>query len=305
MKTRVSILLLFLLPLTAAAQLVSNPNPPVAAALAVGGAYTAVAAGAEAPHWNPAGLAYSGGTDGRFAYQQLWGLNYFSHLAASASTTLPKSAGGIAAGIQTFGTRDGGTTMAAETEVFIAHGFLLQKDIHSALAFGYTLKLINYDLGESVSYENQPAINLGSATTFGVDVGARAQLWDRFMLAGAFKNINHPQFGAGVKRDLPRILLGGVSYEPVYGVRTTFDVEREVSGETQFKGGFNAQVVKPLDLRFGISTNPNTFASGFGLRWREMVLDYAFVYHPVLAPSHLFGLGFQLDQSLAEIWRAK
>jgi hypothetical protein len=305
LKSFLTTLLLLAVPLFAAAQLISNPYPPVPAAMAVAGAYTAVAQGAEAPYWNPAGLAYGKGTEGRFAYQQPWSIATISHLSAAGFTVLPHNWGGLGIGIQTLGTRMDGHTLSSETEAYVAHGVMLQKDIHSSLAFGYTLKLINYDLGESVADDQGLSENLGSATTFGLDVGATAQLWDRFKLGGSFKNINQPQLGANLKRDLPRMISGGVAYTPYYGVRTTFDVERVISGETQFKGGINAMVAKPLDIRFGVMSNPNCFTAGFGLHWRELVIDYAFIYHTVLNPSHLIGIGFNLDQSLAEIWKGK
>jgi hypothetical protein len=298
------VFLLLAVPLLASAQLISNPNYPVPAAQAVGGAFTAAAVGADAPYWNPSGLAYSTGSQGRFVYQQPWSMSFLSHLSAVGSTQLSPGAGGIALGIQSLTTRSGGYTMASETELMLSHGLMLQKDIHSSLAFGYTLKFINYNLGESVAPQDKQAVSLGSASTFGLDVGATAQLWDRFKLGGAFKNINNPGIGAGIKRPLPRIISGGLSYFPYYGVRTTFDVERIISGETQLKGGLNASIVKPLDLRFGIMSNPNSFTAGFGLHWRELVVDYAFIYHPVLNPSHLIGIGFNLDQSLVDIVKA-
>jgi hypothetical protein len=300
-----ALLFLLAIPYLAHAQLISNPNPPVPAGLAVGGAYTAVAVGAEAPYWNPAGLAYSKGSQGRFAYHQPWSLTFLQHVAASGSFTLGHKAGGVAVAFQTLGTREGAHTMASENEMMLSHGIMLQEDLHSSLAFGYTFKLIGYKLGESVTGLNGLSEDLGSATTFGLDVGATAQLWDRFRLGGSLKNINHPQMGDGLKRDLPRIISGGLSYFPYYGVRTSFDVERILTGETQFKGGLNANVVKPLDLRLGVVTNPNSFTAGFGIHWRELVIDYAFIYHPVLSPSHQIGIGFDLDKSLPEIWKAK
>jgi hypothetical protein len=293
-------------PLWALGQLISNPYPADPAALAVGGANSATAAGVDAVYCNPAGLAFGKGTQGRIAYDQIYGLSFLSHMSGAAFTSLPKIPHGIAVGVQTLGTRDGGHTMASETEAFVAHGFLVQHDIHSSLAVGYRLKLIGYSLGESVANEQGISEDLGSAATFGLDVGGVAQLWDRFKIGAAFHNINHPQFGSTVaKRDLPQVFCGGFGYSPYYGVVTSFDVERVISGETQFKGGVNATVVKPLDLRFGIFTNPNCFTAGFGLHWRELVVDYAFLYHPVLDPSHQIGIGFNLDKSLPELWQAK
>ena len=285
----------------AAAQLISNPNSPVPAALGVGGAYSAAAVGAEAPYWNPSGLAFGKGTGGRFSYHRPYGASFLTHLSASGYSSLPGKAGALAVGIQTLGTRSGGETMASENELFVSHGFMLQQDIHTSLAFGYTVKMIGYDLGLSVDDD----VDLGNAITAGIDVGATAQLWDRFKLAGSFKNINHPQLGANLPRDLPRILSAGVSYFPYYGVRTTFDIERELNAQTIFKGGVDAAVVKPLHLRFGVMTNPNIFTTGFGLYWREIVIDYAFIYHPILSPSHMIGIGFDVEQPIAEIWHRK
>jgi hypothetical protein len=183
-EAALKIILIFVLalalPLLAAAQMISNPNPPVVAAQGVGGAYTAAASGAEAIYWNPAGLAYGKGIEGRFAYQQPWSLNFLSHLSASGFTSLSKRAGGIAVGVQTLATRDGGNTLANESEVAISHGIMLQEDIHSSLAFGYSLKLISYTLGESIVGTSGQSEDLGSAAAFGLDVGATAQLWDRF-----------------------------------------------------------------------------------------------------------------------------
>jgi hypothetical protein len=299
------IFLLALLPALATAQLISNPNAPVPAAQAVGGAFTAAADGADAVYYNPSGLAFGKGSQGRFVYHQPWNAGFLTHLSAVGFTTLPKNAGGIALSVQNLGTRSGGYTISSETEIALTHGFILQRDIHSSLAFGYALKFISYSLGESAPNQQGSTEDLGSASTFGLDVGATAQLWDRFRMGAAFKNINQPHLGKDMKEDLPRIFAAGISYFPYYGVRTTFDVERLVAGETQFKGGINAQVVTPLDLRFGVMSNPNCFTAGFGLHWSQLVLDYAFIYHPVLSPSHQIGLGFNVDKSLFDIWRAK
>jgi hypothetical protein len=293
-------------PLWVFGQLISNPYPADPAALAVGGATTASAIGVDAVYSNPAGLAYGKGTQGRLAYDRLYGLSFLSHMSAAAYTSVPNASHGIALGVQTLGTREDGHTMASETEAFLSHGFLLQQDIHSSLAFGYTLKLISYSLGESVTNDRGVSESLGDAMAFGLDVGGAAQLWDRFKIGAAFHNVNRPQFGSTIaKRNLPQVFSGGLGYSPYYGVQTTFDVERVISGETQFKGGMNAMLVKPLDLRLGIMTNPNSFTAGFGLHWRELVVDYAFLYHPVLNPSHQIGIGFNLDKSLPELWRAK
>lgn len=289
---------------SAMGQMVSNPLPPVPAAMAVGGAYTAVAEGPAACFWNPAGLAYTKGTQGGFAYHQPWGLAFLTHLAGVVTSELPRKAGSAAISYQSLGTRSGGTSLSTEGELALSHGLLLQQDIHTALAIGYSFKLITWSLASSVA-GNSGEVDLGTAATFGLDLGASAQVWDRLRLGGVMHNINHPQLGAFTKRDLPQMFSGGILYAPYRGVQTSFDIERVLGGETQFKGGINANVIEPLDLRFGIFTNPNAFTAGFGLHWRELVLDYAFVYHPILSPTHQVGLGFKVKESLSELWTGK
>ncbi|MCB9358211.1 MAG: hypothetical protein H6508_06675 [Calditrichaeota bacterium] len=290
------------LTLSASAQLVSNPHLPIAAAQGMGGAYTAVARGSDAVMWNPAGLGLSNGTGGRFAYHQPYSTSFLSHLSASGCTRLPRKAGSVGIAIQNLSTRLGGETLSNETEVAVAHGLLLQEDIHSSLSVGYALKLISWGLGESVEGPSG-SYDLGSATVFGLDVGATAKLWDRFYLAGAFHNFNHPQVGEYLKRDLPRSMSAGVMYEPYYGVRTSFDIERRLEAGTVFKAGGDLQVVKPFHIRVGVMTNPNIFTAGFGLFYRDLVVDYALLYHPILAPSHTFSVGFDVAKSLGQIWK--
>jgi len=304
LKTRAFFLCILFSVASAMGQMISNPLPPVPAATAVGGAYTAVAEGPAACFWNPAGLAYTKGTQGIFTYHRPWGMPFLTHLAGAVVTELPQKAGSAALSYQTLGTRSGGTSLSTEGELAFTHGLMLQKDIHTSLAIGYSLKLITWSLASSVM-GNSGEVDLGSAATFGLDLGASAQVWDRLRLGGAMHNINHPQLGEYAKRDLPQMFSGGILYAPYRGVQTSFDIERVLGGETQFKGGISANVLEPLDLRLGIFTNPNGFTAGFGLHWRELILDYAFVYHPILSPTHQVGLGFKVKQSLSELWAGK
>ena len=302
MKALITISATLLIFAPAMGQMISNPLPPVPAATAVGGAYTAVAKGPAACFWNPAGLAFTKGTQGAFVYHQPWGIPFLTHVAGAIATELPRNAGSAAISYQTLGTRSGGTSLSTEGELALSHGLLLQKDIHTALAIGYSLKLITWSLASSITGASGE-VDLGSAATFGLDIGASAQVWDRLRLGGVMHNINHPQLGTAsfAKRDLPQMFSGGLLYFPYHGVETSFDIERVLSGETQLKGGLNANIVTPLDLRFGIFTNPNGFSAGFGLHWRELIVDYAFVYHPVLSPTHQVGIGFQIEQSLEKV----
>ncbi len=313
MKALITISAILLVIVPAMGQMISNPLPPVPAATAVGGAYTAVAKGPAACFWNPAGLAFTSGTQGSFVYHQPWGIPFLTHVAGAIATELPRNAGSGAISYQTLGTRSGGTSLSTEGELALSHGLLLQQDIHTSLAIGYSLKLITWSLASSITGESGE-VDLGSAATFGLDIGASAQVWDRLRLGGVMHNINHPQLGAseygvfgvgGMKRDLPQMFSGGLLFFPYHGVETSFDIERVLSGETQLKGGLNANIVSPLDLRFGVFTNPNGFSAGFGLHWRELIVDYAFVYHPILSPTHQVGIGFQIEESLSDVWRGK
>jgi hypothetical protein len=180
--------------------------------------------------------------------------------------------------------------MSAEYTFILSHGFMLMQDIHSSLGFGYNLKYYHWTLGESVG-----GLDLGSGSTFGLDVGMQGSLYGRTYLGLYFLNINTPKIGAVHRHELPQRIVAGAAYIPVDNVATTVAVNKTIGKETQVEAGFEFKVIPMLVLRAGVSTAPNRFSGGVGFNYSNIRFDYALRTHPVLSETHQFGLSYVIE----------
>lgn len=278
------LVLLFLTTIPANAGLFDDrfPSPRI---MAMGGAGVAVGDGVWSPYYNPAGLSSLEKLQIGGAYQRLYNLKFFKNFFGAAAYPLPQKYGTLSLGVQYFGVDYEGESLSGEYTLALSHGFYLLKDIHSSLAFGYSLKAYNWDLGTSVG-----GVELGSTTVMGVDVGFQASVYSRTFVGIYFLNINAPQVGEVVKYDLPQRFVAGVSYQPYDGVTTSLDLNRLAGQEeTELWGGAEFSVFEYVKLRFGGTTNPNRFSAGLGLEVEGFQLDYAMRTHSELGETHLVG----------------
>ena len=261
------------------------PDPKVTA---MGGAGTAVNEDVWASYYNPASLSSIEGIQVGTSYLRLFNLSFFKNFFGAAAYGLPKKYGTASFSVQYFGVDYEGENLNGEYTFSLSHGFYLLRDIHSSLAAGYSLKAYYWDLGESLQFGN-----LGSSTTFGIDVGLQASVYSRTYLGVYFLNINAPQVGAVTKHDLPQRIVIGIAYQPYDGVTTSLDFNRLIGAEDmQLMGGAEFNVFRYLFLRFGGTTNPNRFSAGLGIQYSQFKIDYALMTHNELGETHQFGLIF-------------
>ncbi|MBN2365550.1 MAG: hypothetical protein EH225_06115 [Calditrichaeota bacterium] len=262
---------------------------PSARATAMGGAGAAVANGVWASYYNPAGLSEVYRPVVGTSYLRLFNVSFFSNFFGATAYPLPGKYGTASLSFEYFGVNYKDKNLSGEYTLSFSHGFYLLKDIHSSLAAGYSLKMYHWSLGES-----QQLGDLGSASTFGVDVGLMASIYTRTYLGVYFMNINSPAIGEFTRHDLPQRVVVGLAYQPYDGVTTTLDFNRTIGmGEMQLWGGAEFTVFPNLDLRFGATTNPNRFTAGLGVNVAQFHLDYAIMTHSELGETHEVGLNYE------------
>lgn len=259
------------------------PSPRVAA---MGGAGVSTEYSVWSAYYNPAGLSRLERLQMGAAYLRLYNLNFFKNFFGGVAYPLPKKYGTLSLNFQYFGVDYEGENLSGEYTFALSHGFYLLKDIHSSLAFGYSLKGYHWTLGTSVG-----GINLGSATTFGLDVGFQASVYSRTYIGVYFLNLNAPQVGQSVKHDLPQRIVAGISYQPYDGVSTSLDFNRLIGSEnTEAWGGAEFRVFEYIFLRFGGTTSPNRFSAGVGFKIQDFNVDYGLRTHSELGETHSFGV---------------
>jgi hypothetical protein len=262
---------------------------PSARATAMGGSGVAVANDVWAAYYNPAGLPQLEQMSIGTSYLRLFNVSFFSNFFGAVNYPLSGKYGTASVTFQYFGVNYKDKNLSGEYTFAFSHGFYILKDIHSSLSFGYSLKGYHWSLGESLEWGN-----LGSASTFGLDVGLLASIYTRTHIGVYVLNINTPQIGAYTKHDLPQRVVVGLAYQPYDGVTTSLDFNRTIGrGGMQVWGGAEFRILSMLDLRFGATTNPNRFSAGLGLHIAQFILDYALLTHSELGESHQIGVGIE------------
>jgi len=264
-----------------------EPSPR---ARALGGAYYTKSDDANAIFYNPAGLNLAGNCINA-SNTKVFGNDFEKLNNIALSIELPKKYGTLGIGMKSMEVSYLEVNLHTESTYSLGHGFTLMKDIHSKLLVGYTANIyhisqLSTDI-DSNDYEKQ--------NTVGFDIGALATLHRRTKLAFTVTNINNPKF-AGEDRnfDLPRKFAMGISYEPYYGVSTSFELKKTFEQQgTEFHAGIEFVLYKILTLRTGLRNLPSSYSMGFGLNFKNILIDYGFNTHEI-GSTHHFGIGYKL-----------
>ncbi len=259
----------------------------------MGGAFSAVASGAYALHWNPAGLTETENTEvtiGHFSLYQDLNLEYG---AFSRNINDKVYLGGSILYLG-YGTINGYNTAGEPTGDIDAYDFA------GGLSLGYRLseEIVS---GISVKIINQKLDDI-SASTVAFDFGAK-YIFSKGILALTVKNIGPKLKFETVEERLPMTVVGGIAY-PLYNnkVLAAIDIERRVYGTMQIKSGFEYNHQDKYFLRSGFSYNldqeDRTLSSGInfgaGVKLNQFVIDYAITFKEKYNSEflHQFSLSF-------------
>lgn len=260
-------------------------TPVSARSRAMGEAVTAVPDRAFAAFHNAAWLADVPRGEAGVSYVRPFGLSFQDFYTAGAAFPLEGTFGNLGVGITHFKVAAGDTSLLKETQVSLAHGFVLFSDFHSRICFGWALNLYSVSAGQSVS-----GIDPGSDTSVGLDLGLTMLLHKRTRAGFQVRNLNNPTIGIDGE-ELRQSVTAGIAYEPYDGVITTFEFDNELGQQTQYHGGLEAAIMPGFALRCGVITDPSRLTGGFGYAAGPVTLDYGFSTGGGTLPStHQFGL---------------
>jgi hypothetical protein len=254
---------------------------PSARARAMGGAYTGVANEVDAIFFNPAGLSLVD-YEAQIGFSNLYSQGYSEFKSAAIGIKLPKKLGTIAVGARMYDVDFEDVSLMSEQLWSVAHGFVLQHDLHSTISLGYTA---NY---YSLSFDGEDTDD-----AIGIDIGASALLHGRTRLGFCVTNVNQAVMGDTNQHTLPSKLALGISYMPYDKVTTSIEVKKDFAQETEFMAGVEAYLLEPLAIRFGVHQNPATWNAGVGLNVQGIQLDLSYSTHAVLNGTFYGNVGYK------------
>jgi tetratricopeptide (TPR) repeat protein len=274
-------------------------------ALALGGAFTALADDPSAPLWNPGGLGFVPRRQLAATGASLYGLDVQE---AFAGIVLPDWRYGTLA--LTFRHLGVGGIEGRDNRNSITDPTLSDQQMELTFSYGRPLGRV-VSVGGTIKLEQQSLAGYSDAA-FGLDVGALAYPglliapetpWSqRVALGGSLRNL----FNSSMRLNQddvtdPASLRLGASYRhPFAGGRSAvFDIDLEsgTSIPTSVHAGLEVRLHPLLALRSGIKDGGYT--AGAGINWKDFGFDYAFEDNN-LGSVHRFGVSFGFGRTVEE-----
>lgn len=253
-----------IVPWLVCSQILTASDLPVGArSLGMGATYVALANSSDAIFLNPGGLDQIQGTFLSFFYQKPFGISELNF--GTISVTFPLLGQRIGLGLSTFG-----NSLLQESTVIIGYG---------------NSYLERFYYGFNLSIQNLSIHSYGSATSYGIDLGFLTYLNPNITWGFFLKNINRPKRGK-IPESLPKVFVSGFSVKPDSRWIFNLEIYKDVRFPEEIRFGFEYSPLKSLFVRAGVANHPARFASGFGIKIKAFLIDYAFITHNDLGMTH-------------------
>lgn len=165
----------------------------------------------------------------------------------------------------------------------------------SRLRISYKHAYQGFHFGTAVNY-NHISIGggYGSTGALGLDIGMAANLAKGLWLGAKATNVNQPKYGDynNSREELARDLSIGLSYQLSDLALFSTDIVKDVRFPISYRAGVEITILSNLKGRAGITTEPVTFAGGFGYESKIWGVNVGVQQHenPVLGLSPGFDL---------------
>jgi len=259
-----------------------------ARSLGMGKAFVSIADDASATYWNPAGLAQIDRKEITALHAILWADTMYDFISYVHPITGMGTVGGSITRLYS-GKFDGRDENNISTHEFsnsqTALGASYGKQIVDVLALGASIKYVTHNLDD---HKNG---------NFTFDIGAmyKSPMVEHLQVGLNLRNLMGLRTGADTEDKLPLTLRFGFNYKLLRDkLALVVDLEKS-RAPLSYHFGTEYWAFQYLAVRFGI--DPEEFTLGFGIRYRDYGLDYAFATHD-LGGSHRLSASWKFGPSI-------
>jgi tetratricopeptide (TPR) repeat protein len=274
-------------------------------ALALGGAFSAIADDASASLWNPAGLAWVPRPQAQFSqatldmtglHETFAGVAYPDYRWGTAAVTLRHVGIGDIEGRDARGAVTATGLSDGETEIGLAYGRALAPGWSAGVGFKVRRQQLagqaGTGLGADLGVQVKPAVALGLTVPWA----------EQLTLALAARNALEPSVRLDRESVADPLSLGlGLAWHgtgPIGdGLLASIEFERPRDSSTRFHGGLEWAATPMFRLRGG--WNAGALAAGSGLQLGRIGLDYTFEDRP-LGAAHRAAVTLRFGGSVSE-----
>jgi len=235
-----------------------------ARATALAHAITTQACGLDAVRFNPALLSHLQASHLGAGYEHFMsGLEGLHNIHVGFAR--PFLIGGIGVHLSEFGFSE-----QKEQAITCSYGIKLSKDF--SLGVGNDVYLINN-------------ARTGTSFSYGINVAFLASVYKKWWLGVYGHNLNKPRFSDSDYGVLPYELRAGLGYHPFSDILSMAEISL-IDDDMRIHLASEFNVLKIVQLRAGVKTNPTVVSGGLGIRITLITTDYAIEYVPELPLTH-------------------
>lgn len=259
-----------------------------ARSLGMGKAFVSIADDASATYWNPAGLAQIDRKEITALHAILWADTMYDFISYVHPIAGMGTVGGSITRLYS-GKFDGRDENNIPTHEFsdsqTALGASYGKQIVDVLALGASIKYVTHNLDD---HKNG---------NFTFDIGAmyKSPMVEHLQVGLNLRNLIGMRTGAPTEDKLPLTLRFGFNYKLLRDkLALVVDLEKS-KAPLSYHFGAEYWAFQYLAVRLGM--DPEEFTLGFGIRYRDYGLDYAFATHD-LGGSHRLSASWKFGPSI-------
>lgn len=150
-----------------------------------------------------------------------------------------------------------------------------------------------FSLGLQFDYLSISISEYGSKNIFTFEAGLQFFLLPEKLLIGA--HVNNPlriTLDDETDEKLPTMMRFGLNYSPSKKLSLLAEVEKDLDYDPVYKGAVEYRPVEKLSLRGGFNANPFQGTFGVGVNLKNLTIDAASSFHPVLGVSPGFSIAY-------------
>lgn len=178
---------------------------------------------------------------------------------------------------------------------FSIYGYELYKETQFVFGYGKNISR-NFSIGASAFYKNIAIKNYGSKGVFLLNLGSIVRINEDYSLGFYAENITRTTI-ASESNQLPTVLWIGAYANFLDELSFTAALRKELGFNPSLRLGAEYNLLEFLQIRFGVSNEPSTYSTGFGIQYQFIRFDYAFTSHPDLGFTHQFGVIFHFGNN--------
>jgi hypothetical protein len=220
---------------------------------------------------NQAGLAFIKETELSSSFEIPFGLTALQ--TGGLACAIPLHKGAIGLDVSSFGSPD-----YQENKFGLAYALKIGSHCSAGVQLDYLRTVI--------------AEGYGTRNAIAGELGLEALLFKNLKLGIHLNNPTRTSLAEYNDERYPTILRAGLLYRLSPKINLAVETEKDNFNPPIFRGGFEYTLVQSLIVRAGLNGNPTMFCFGAGFRMKNLIIDTAASWHPILGLSTGISIGY-------------